>query len=314
MDLTQWEKRNPRRGSDETNQAWERELEDDERMRDAPPPPPRSRTNSLSNSSDGDAAPREAVELCGICMLIEHMMANPPPGAAEPDGGWSHCSTGEAANFTNWIVFSGGYSEPDNWEEQAGGVLRVEDCTEILGGTQGLGDWRCDGRVSCLCERGVATSSPEYLSAMEAQRAALEAQATHARTWTLLTFVVIIPILWLLPGLLYLVTRCIASAYHATPAAVAPPEAPHKIGDESSAPVGPRSLVRRPSEMASAAHLVAAEKADRALRARVSGTAFYVGYILLVISLTPGTMFFLGVDLTATAGSFVFTRPASRGA
>ena len=86
MDLTQWEKLNPpRRGSvDETNQAWERELEDDERMRDAPPPPPRSRTNSLSNSSDSDAAPREAVELCGICMLIEHMMANPPPGAAEP--------------------------------------------------------------------------------------------------------------------------------------------------------------------------------------------------------------------------------------
>jgi len=86
MDLTQWEKRNPRRGSDETNQAWERKLEDDECMRDAPPPPPRSRTNSLStHSSDGDAAPREAVELCGICMLIEHMMANPPPGASEPE-------------------------------------------------------------------------------------------------------------------------------------------------------------------------------------------------------------------------------------
>ena len=86
MDLTQWEKRNPRRGSDETNQAWERKPEDDECMRDAPPPPPRSRTNSLStHSSDGDAAPREAVELCGICMLIEHMMANPPPGASEPE-------------------------------------------------------------------------------------------------------------------------------------------------------------------------------------------------------------------------------------
>ena len=85
MDLTQWEKRNPCHGNDETNQAWERELEDDECMRDAPPPPPRSRTNSLStHSSDGDAPPREAVELCGICMLIEHMMANPPPGAAEP--------------------------------------------------------------------------------------------------------------------------------------------------------------------------------------------------------------------------------------
>ena len=85
MDLTQWEKLNPRRGNDETNQAWERELEDDECMRDAPPPPPPPRTNSLStHSSDGDAPPREAVELCGICMLIEHMMANPPPGAAEP--------------------------------------------------------------------------------------------------------------------------------------------------------------------------------------------------------------------------------------
>ena len=87
MDITNWEKLNPpRRGSvDETNQAWERELEDDKCMRDAPPPPPRSRTNSLStHSSDGDAPPREAVELCGICMLIEHMMANPPPGAAEP--------------------------------------------------------------------------------------------------------------------------------------------------------------------------------------------------------------------------------------
>ena len=208
-------------------------------------------------------------------------------GAAEPDGGWSHCSNGEAVNFTNWTVFPDGYSEPDNWEEQAGGVLREEDCSEMLEGTQGLWDWRCDGRASCLCERGAATSSPEYLAAMEAQRAALEAQATRARTWTLLTFVVIIPILWLLPGLLYLVARCIASAYHATPAAVAPP-------------------VRRPSEMASAAPLVAAEKADRALRARVSGTAFYVGYILLVISLTPGTMFFLGIDLTTTAGSFVF--------
>ena len=94
------------------------------------------------------------------------------------------------------------------------------------------------------------------------------AQRARIRTWTLLTFAVIIPILWLLPGLLYLATRRIASACHATPAAAAPPEAPHKIDDESSAPVGPRSLRRRSSEMASAARLVAAEKADRALRAR----------------------------------------------
>ena len=82
----QWTSRNGRssiRAAGATRPTkWERELEDDERMRDAPPPPPRSRTNSVS---DGDAPPREAVELCGICMLIEHMMANPPPGAAEPE-------------------------------------------------------------------------------------------------------------------------------------------------------------------------------------------------------------------------------------
>jgi len=60
-------------------------------MRDAPPPPPRSRTNSVS---DGAAPPREAVELCGVAMLLQHIMTNPPPGAepahlaafwAEPD-------------------------------------------------------------------------------------------------------------------------------------------------------------------------------------------------------------------------------------
>ena len=89
-DITDWEKLNPRPRRDETNQAWEREIKDDECMRDAPQPP-RSRTISVS---DGAAAPREAVELCGIAMLLQHIMTNPPPGAepahlaafwAEPD-------------------------------------------------------------------------------------------------------------------------------------------------------------------------------------------------------------------------------------
>ena len=91
-DLVDWEKVNGSPRRDETNQAWEREIKDDECMRDAPPPPPpRSRTNSVS---DGAAAPREAVELCGVAMLLQHIMTNPPPGAepahlaafwAEPD-------------------------------------------------------------------------------------------------------------------------------------------------------------------------------------------------------------------------------------
>ena len=90
-DLADWEEVNGSPRRDETNQAWEREIKDDECMRDAPPPPPRSRTNSVS---DGAAAPREAVELCGIAMLLQHIMTNPPSGAepahlaafwAEPD-------------------------------------------------------------------------------------------------------------------------------------------------------------------------------------------------------------------------------------
>ena len=81
-DLVDWERVNGSPRRDETNQAWEREIKDDECMRDAPPPPPpRSRTNSVS---DGAAAPREAVELCGIAMLLQHIMTNPPPGA-EPE-------------------------------------------------------------------------------------------------------------------------------------------------------------------------------------------------------------------------------------
>ena len=46
------------------------------------------------------------------------------PGAAEPDGGWSHCSNGEAVNFTNW--FDG---EPNEYG--------VEDCAAMRG------EWSC---------------------------------------------------------------------------------------------------------------------------------------------------------------------------
>jgi len=83
MDLTQWEKLNPRRGKDETNQAWERELEDDERMRDAPPPPPRSRTNSVS---DGDAAPRDEKKIIIYLVFFCFLGRAPPVDDAPPAG------------------------------------------------------------------------------------------------------------------------------------------------------------------------------------------------------------------------------------
>ena len=198
----------------------------------------------------------------------------------------STLQTGPIRSRTNWAVR---------------GLRRDE---ERLGGTTILHATvaKCPASASAARRPHRPSTSPPWR-----QRAACATRGlARIRTWTLLTFAVIIPILWLLPGLLYLATRRIASACHATRAAAAPPEAPHKIGDESSAPVGPRSLRRRSSEMASAARLVAAEKADRALRARVSGTAFYVGYILLVLGWTPFTIQILGIDLTATAGSFVF--------
>ena len=57
-------------------------------------------------------------------------------------------------------------------------------------------DFPCNSMMPCLCERGAATASPEYLAAMEPQRAAWEAERAaweaRIRTWTLLTFAVII--------------------------------------------------------------------------------------------------------------------------
>ena len=85
--LDQWERKNSKAKSEsKTVDDWEREIADDEVMRDASPPPPPERP-VVSDDSEPLPAPLlpgqvEALETVGICMLVEYMLA--PPGAEEP--------------------------------------------------------------------------------------------------------------------------------------------------------------------------------------------------------------------------------------
>ena len=84
--LDQWERKNSKAKGQQTVDDWEREIADDEVMRDASPPPPPERP-VVSDDSEPLPAPLlpgqvEALETVGICMLVEYMLA--PPGAEEP--------------------------------------------------------------------------------------------------------------------------------------------------------------------------------------------------------------------------------------
>ena len=86
--LDQWERKNSKAKSEsKTVDDWERDLENDEVMRDASPPPAPPSQPVVSDDSEPLPAPLlpgqvEALETVGICMLVEYMLA--PPGAEEP--------------------------------------------------------------------------------------------------------------------------------------------------------------------------------------------------------------------------------------
>ena len=86
--LDQWERKNSKAKGQQTVDDWEREIADDEVMRDASPPPAPPQQPVVSDDS-GELLPApllpgqvEALETVGICMLVEYMLA--PPGAEEP--------------------------------------------------------------------------------------------------------------------------------------------------------------------------------------------------------------------------------------
>ena len=85
--LDQWERKNSKAKSEsKTVDDWEREIADDEVMRDASSPPPPERPVVSDDSAELPApllpGQVEALETVGICMLVEYMLA--PPGAEEP--------------------------------------------------------------------------------------------------------------------------------------------------------------------------------------------------------------------------------------
>ena len=109
--LDQWERKNSKAKGQQTVDDWEREIADDEVMRDASPPPAPPQQPVVSDDS-GELLPApllpgqvEALETVGICMLVEYMLA--PPGAEEPQqlrAFWPDASAAEPVPAQNTEV------------------------------------------------------------------------------------------------------------------------------------------------------------------------------------------------------------------
>ena len=107
--LDQWERKNSKVKGQQTVDDWEREIADDEVMRDASPPPAPPSQPVVSDDSVELPAPLsgqvEALETVGICMLVEYMLA--PPGAEEPQqlrAFWPDASAAEPVPAQNTEV------------------------------------------------------------------------------------------------------------------------------------------------------------------------------------------------------------------
>ena len=108
--LDQWERKNSKAKGQQTVDDWEREIADDEVMRDASPPPAPPSQPVVSDDSVELPAPLlpgqvEALETVGICMLVEYMLA--PPGAEEPQqlrAFWPDASAAEPVPAQNTEV------------------------------------------------------------------------------------------------------------------------------------------------------------------------------------------------------------------
>ena len=85
--LDQWERKNSKAKGQQTVDDWEREIADDEVMRDASPPPAPPSQPVVSDDSVELPAPLsgqvEALETVGICMLVEYMLR--PPARRSPN-------------------------------------------------------------------------------------------------------------------------------------------------------------------------------------------------------------------------------------
>ena len=132
--LDQWERKNSKAKSEsKTVDDWEREIADDEVMRDASPPPPPERP-VVSDDSEPLPAPLlpgqvEALETVGICMLVEYMLA--PPGAEEPQqlrAFWPDASAATPVRTRRLFLVDGVFMRPRRHDAVEAAVSRRRPC------------------------------------------------------------------------------------------------------------------------------------------------------------------------------------------
>ena len=133
--LDQWERKNSKAKSEsKTVDDWERDLENDEVMRDASPPPAPPSQPVVSDDSVELPAPLlpgqvEALETVGICMLVEYMLA--PPGAEEPQqlrAFWPDASAAEPVRTPRPFLVDGVFMRPRRRDAVEAAVSRRRPC------------------------------------------------------------------------------------------------------------------------------------------------------------------------------------------
>ena len=237
-------------------------------------------------------------------------------GAAEPAGDWGACSNGKPA----WLsVDAWEAGEPNHWGFG-------EDCASL----EPSGQWNdrpCGLALHCVCEIGTV-DSPNFTAFADAQRELWPQVEQTMLLWTLLVYLGIIPLLSLLPMLCSWAyararrgcrrtesrgpaTPCSSSPTAAATAATAA-TAPAAACTDTESGFEPASSGKTAFERSAKlsveeeATIAKGERAAKALRNRVSGTISHIGWLLVVLGITPFLLFILGIDLTPTAGSWAY--------
>ena len=188
------------------------------------------------------------------------------------DVGWDYCASGEPLTYMPpWDR-----NAPSDREEH------MTDCVMLSEGV--IDDYFCDMPLPCLCEWGGNGASADYLAVADvlgtsrslwSTSAAVRAHA--ARTYTILIFVV------LLPALLVACWKACSQLVRGRRRRYAPePAAP-----QHKAPGLP--LAASSEDVATSAEIALAKSANAqsALRLRVSGIAFQLGWTFMVFANSP---------------------------
>ena len=205
--------------------------------------------------------------------------------ADQTASGWTHCTTGQEVTLENW---GSGYPKDNRG--------RLRDCagTSFSLGSREI-TWKdetCYSLQRCLCKLGMSSDSADYLSvADELHRPnRWKASALDAATrWTLLGFLVILPLFTVLSSSILLICCCGTRL----------PCCQHRERMDVYA--------IRTGDTSSESMLAEAERSAAALRSRQTTVGVVLGCFFFGFGMWPIMLqLALGVDTTPTAGAFQF--------